>query len=34
MMTMAEYYESEVYTECPYDYQCETCWFDCGDDDQ
>lgn len=32
-LTMVEYYESEFYTECPYDYKCEECWFDCGDDD-
>ena len=34
MITMAEYYESEFYLECPYNHQCDCCWFDCGDDDE
>lgn len=33
-MTMEEYYESYVYTECPYNHECDGCWFDCGDDDE
>lgn len=31
-LTMEEWYEMNIYTECPYDHACETCWFDCGDD--
>ena len=31
--TMEEWYEMNIYTECPYDHKnCDECWFDCGDD--
>lgn len=32
-LTIEEFYEEKVYTECPYGYQCDGCWFDCGDDE-
>jgi len=32
-LTAQEWYEMNVYTECPYDHRCSECWFDCGDDD-
>ena len=32
MRTIEEFYEESVYTECPYDYKCESCWFDCEEE--
>ena len=32
-LTIEEFYESTAYSDCPFDYKCDECWFDCGDDD-
>ena len=32
-LTIEEFYEATAYQECPYDYKCESCWFDCEGDE-
>ena len=32
-LTIEEYYEQWIYTECPFEHDCDSCEYDCGDDD-